>query len=397
MPVYAFQALTLSGEVRQGKETASSVEELRSILASRDLILKHARSVIAASPSIGRKAPLSHIASFNREFTVLLKAGIPAAEALAMLALRPGCARLERALVLVLEEVRSGAALSEAARKVGAFDKAYCAVIATGERSGTLPESLEQFQKNLQLRLRVRAQIGKALVYPTVLMATLAAVLVFLFVEVIPNFASMYRSLGSNLPGPTRVLVAIAGHLPVMLLAIAAAAIAVIILDLAWKRTTRGQIQRHAFLLRLPLLGRLRRAVAAAETARMLSTLIAAGAPVSQALAVVSDTVHDRHFAQALTTVNRSVREGAGLSAAMAQQALFPAISLNMLSAGEASGSLDRMLAEIANHHDDELERDLARFTTLIEPALTLFSGVVVGLVIVAMYLPIFSLTELVK
>src|SRR5262249_38863322 len=145
MPLYAYRALTLAGETRDGEESASSIAELRESLAARDLLLRHARAARLSLSLANRKTPLAHIASFNRQFVVLLKAGISVPEALSMTASRPGHARLERALGLLLEEVRGGKALSEAARNLPyAFDPAHCAMIVTGERSGTLPQSLEQ-------------------------------------------------------------------------------------------------------------------------------------------------------------------------------------------------------------------------------------------------------------
>ncbi len=398
MPTYAYRALSLSGAAQSGREVAASITDLRAILASRDLILKSAREADRAFSFDRARPPLHHIAGFNRQFVVLLKAGIPIVEALALLASRPGQPRLEAAIRLMVEDIRRGASLSAAAAKLPlVFEPAYCATVAVGEQSGTLAQSLEHYQSSLDLRLRLGAQVSKALTYPLVLLSVLAAVLVFLFVAVIPNFVAMYRDLGSELPGPTQVLLVVASHFHLIAGAALGTAASLIIADRIWRAAPGGMQQRHRFFLGFPVVGSLRRAQAAAATARMLATLTAAGTPVARALEVTSQGLPDHHFAAALRDVHAAIGAGAKMSAALAQHNLFPPASLKMLEAGEASGSLDRMLAEIAAYHDGELERSLTRLTTLIEPALTLFAGVVVGGVIVSMYLPVFSLMEAVR
>ncbi len=398
MPTYAYKALSLNGTMQNGREVAASIADLRSVLASRNLILKSARELDRAFTLNRARVPLHHIAGFNRQFVVLLKAGIPVVEALALLASRPGQPKLESAIRLMLEDIRRGTSLSAAAAKLPlVFEPTYCATVSVGEQSGTLPQSLEHYQSSLDLRLRLGAQVSKALTYPLVLLSVLAAVLVFLFLVVIPNFVTMYRDLGSELPGPTQALLLVASNFQLIAGAILGTAVSLIITDHIWRAAPGGMQQRHRFFLQIPVLGSLRRAQAAAAAARMLATLTMAGTPVARALEVTSKGLPDHHFAAALRDVHAAIGSGAKVSQALVQHNLFPPASLKMLEAGEASGSLDRMLAEIAAYHDGELERSLTRLTTLIEPALTLFAGVVVGGVIVSMYLPVFSLMEAVR
>jgi type IV pilus assembly protein PilC len=398
LPTYAYKALSLSGAMQHGREVAASMPELRASLASRDLILKTARQSDAAFSLMRSRTPLRQIAGFNRQFAVLLKAGIQIPEALALLASRPDQPRLEAAIRLMIEDIRRGTALSAAAAKLPlVFEPAHCATMTIGEQSGTLAASLEQYQTSIELRLRLAAQISKALTYPLILLATLSAVLVFLFVAVIPNFVAMYRDLGSDLPGATQALVFLAANFPLIAGLIVTTAIIAAGADRVWAMTPRGMRQRHRFLLKLPVFGGLRRASAAAAASRMLAVLTAAGTPLAAALDVAGQSLSDRHFAAVLKDVHGAIISGDTLSAALARHDLFPPASLKMLEAGEASGSLDRMLAEIASFHDGELERTLTQLTKLIEPALTLLSGLIVGGVIVAMYLPVFSLMDAVR
>lgn len=401
MPVFSYRALTLSGEARQGQEAADSLDQLRDVLAARDLILKTAR---AASTGGGltllspRKIPLKHLSGFNRQFVVLLQAGVTIPQSLSILMSRPRQPRLEAALRQALDDVKRGLSLSQALdRQSGQFEAAYRAVVATGERAGALAEGLERYQVDIDLRLRIGAQVSKAMVYPIVLLVTLAAVLVFLFLAVIPNFVAMYADLGSELPTPTRMLIAVAENFHVIAMGVAGAIAAAFVGDRLWTATADGAAARDKALLSVPVLGTFRRAEAAAQATRVLATLIASGTPIAEALTVASGGVSDRAFRAALARANVALREGRSLSDALAAEQLLPPESLKMLAAGEASGSLGRMLADIARYHESELESGLTRLTGLAEPLLILIAGLVVGGIIVAMYLPIFSLTELIK
>ncbi|MGO9171668.1 MAG: type II secretion system F family protein [Rhodomicrobium sp.] len=396
MPVFSYSALTLTGETAQGLETAASIEQLREILASRDLILKAGR-ISRSSASLGRP-PLKHIANFNRELTVLLRAGISIPESLALLSVRPGQPKLEKALQLVASEVKRGGSLSDAMRKAPAvFDAPYLALVSTGEEAGALPVCLERYQDYVDLKQRVHAQVTKAMVYPAALLAALSAVLTFLFVAVIPNFVEMYRELRSSLPAPTQVLISVERNFPIIAAALAGTAFSLWLLDRLWTSTAEGAIARDRILLSIPVLGHFRRASAASATARMLSILISSGATVTRALTVAASSVRDRYFAHVLSNANRAVKEGNALSKVLAEGGLFRPMSLKMIEAGEASGSLDKMLAAVAAQQDDELANSLSRLTSLMEPAVLLVAGFLVGSVVVAMYLPIFTLTELIK
>ena len=213
MPLFSYKALTLTGETADGLEPANSLEQLREILSSRDLILKTGR-VSSGASSLGRP-PLKHIANFNRELTVLLRAGISIPESLSLLSVRPGQPKLEKALQVVTAEVKRGGSLSDAMGKAPAvFDAPYRALVATGEQSGALPVCLERYQDYVDLKQKIGGQVSKAMIYPIVLLIVLSGVLTFLFVEVIPNFVSMYAELGSSLPAPTQVLIAVEENFP---------------------------------------------------------------------------------------------------------------------------------------------------------------------------------------
>ena len=312
--------------------------------------------------------------------------------------MRPGQPRLEKALQVVAAEVKRGASLSDAMGKAPAvFDAPYRALVATGEQAGALPVCLERYQDYVDLKQKVGSQVSKAMIYPIVLLVVLSGVLTFLFVEVIPNFVSMYAELGSSLPAPTQVLIGVEENFPFIALTIGGTLCSVWLLDRLWTSKPEGAIARDKALLRVPVFGHFRRASAAAATARMLSILISSGATVPKALDVASSSVSDRYFSQVLSKANRNVKDGERLTKALTEGGLFRAIALKMIQAGEASGSLDKMLTAVAAQQEDELATSLARLTGLMEPAVLLLAGVLVGGVVIAMYLPIFTLTDLIK
>ncbi len=396
MPVFSYKAITLGGDAAQGVETAESLDHLRDILASRDLILKSGRASEGGG-SLGRP-PLKHIANFNRELTVLLRAGISIPESLTLLSVRPGQPKLEKALQLVAGEVKRGGSLSEAMGKAPAvFDAPYRALVATGEEAGALPVCLERYQDYVDLRQKVGSQVSKAMVYPIALLCVLSTVLTFLFIAVIPNFVSMYQELGANLPTPTKVLIGIEHRFPVIAMSVGGVLAGFWLLDRLWCSTPEGGIARDKAFASIPVFGQFRRASAAAATARMLSILISSGATVTRALAVASTSVKDRYFSNVLSTVNQDVKDGNPLAKSLEKGGMFRPMALKMIQAGEASGSLDKMLAAVAAQQDEELASSLSRLTSLMEPAVLVLAGFLVGGVVIAMYLPIFTLTEAIK
>ena len=285
MPVFSYKALTLAGDTAQGVETAESIDHLREMLAARDMVLKSGRATSGGS-SLGRP-PLRHIANFNREMTVLLRAGISIPKSLSLLSVRPGQPKLEKALQMLAGEVKRGGSLSDAMGKAPAvFDAPYRALVATGETAGALPVCLERYQDYVDLRQKTRSQVSNTMIYPAALLATLSVVLTFLFIAVIPNFVNMYNELGSSLPAPTKVLIAVQQNFPFIAIGLVASIAGIWLLDRLWTATPQGAIARDKALLTVPVFGHFRRASAAASTARMLSILISSGATVPKALAV---------------------------------------------------------------------------------------------------------------
>lgn len=399
MTIYSYQAFTLSGELCAGRQEAASRGELEHLLAGQDLILKSAK----AGPREGRRlifsqsVGLAAIAAFNRQLVVLLKAGLTLSEAFATLERSPDHPRLNRTVASLRDSLERGQSFFQAAAQhPDMFDPPYLAMIATGENGGTLARCLERHQAHLDLQRTVRGKLRQALTYPAVLGLVLLGVLIFLFSIVIPSFSAMYADLGAELPLPTRILLAAADRSEVVAVGILGLVVSVWLANRILLSSPEARRRRDAALLRLPLIGHLRLAGAAAQAARILATLTEGGATVTAALRTAADGLGDRHVAAGLSRTVDQVVEGRSLSDGLRTLGLFPALSLTMIEAGEASGDLSGMLSAVADHHERALADSVATVTALVEPAMILVSGLVVGFIVVAMYLPIFSLSGLI-
>lgn len=400
MPVFRYKALALNGQITQGEEISTSVAALHEMLAARGLLVQQVRErQMSLSRVFGRAAHRpEHFLLFNQEFTALLRAGLTLPQAVKLAAERPEAPRLGATLSAVHEELLAGAALSEAcAARPEAFDPLFVSALRTGERTGNLYAALNRYQDYLKRRIALRNRLSQAMAYPLFLLATLVVILAVLFLFVLPRFVAIYADFNAELPWPTRVLIGVVDYLPVVLLLLAGFVIA------GWfvRRWLRQHPEPLARLQRwreqLPLLGPVQCMAQAAQVARALATLLASGTPLVDAMQTVQSTLPAGLQANRMHEARRRVTEGDSLANAFTQTQLMPATAIKMVQVGETAGRLDSMLEEIALFYEEQLDYRLAKLMTLIEPALMLLIGVLVGGIIVTMYLPIFSLAEVIK
>lgn len=398
MPLYAYVALTESGACLAGETVAASEAALRTELSRRGLLVQKIRTRSAQGWLRARRIPPEELALFNQEFMALARAGLTVPDALALASQRPDCPRLGMILERVHEDVRNGLSLSGAcARHPEAFDAVYLAAVRTGEKTGEFAAVLSRYHDYLRRRVALRKKVGQALAYPLVLLVALAVILAVLFAFVMPRFVAMYADLGASLPYPTRVLLAITENLPV---ALPAAIGTLLLAGWAWRRwlsREAGRRQADRLLEALPYVGELARIVMAAQLARSLSTLLAGGTPLTEALGTAGGALTNRLHLDRLQAATRRVTEGESFSQAVRATALLPAMAARMIEVGEASGRLDAMLADVAEFYEQVLDRRLSRAMALIEPLLMLLMGVFIGGIIVVMYLPIFHMADVIR
>jgi type IV pilus assembly protein PilC len=399
MPQYRYTALSQNGALVAGEGAAASAEGLRAELENLGLRAQRIRAKRSMA-QLWRKSAVrpQDFLQFVQELMALMRAGLPLPDVLALAADRPANPELGQIVGRVLQDVREGKLFSQAcASHPDIFDTLFLAALRTGEKTGELPAVLARYQDFLRRRVALRKKISQALAYPLFLLVTLLTILGILFAFVMPRFVSMYANFDAQLPAPTQWLLAAVEHFP--LIAVGCGALGA----LAWSSwrsyaaTPGGRLSIDRWKLRLPLIGATERASTITHFARALATLLAGGTPLLEALRIVQESFPNRACALQVAEVAERVMQGESLAAAVRVAGLLPEAAIKMIQVGEASGGLDTMLAETAQFYEDALESRLARVMALIEPALVLLMGLMIGSIIIVMYLPIFSLAEVVR
>lgn len=398
MPLYTYVAITEDGKELAGEGVADTETVLRSDLANRGLLVQRIRPKrVGLGWRTGRIAP-QNFALFNHEFMALVRAGLTVPDALALAAERPDCPALGKVLRRVHEDVRNGAPLSDAcARYPEAFERLYLAALRTGEKTGDLAPVLSRYQAYLRHRVATRKKISQAMAYPMFLMVALVVILAVLFAFVMPRFVAMYADLGADLPAPTRVLLAVVDRIDVVAPVLAAVALALVWIWRKWNVTENGRRQLDGLRERIPYIGELIRLATAGQIARSLSTLLAGGTPLVEALHTVSSSLANQIYLDRLQAATERVTGGMSLAQAARVTALMPPMAVRMIEVGEASGGLETMLAEVAEFYEELLDARLARVMALVEPMLMLLTGVLIGGIIIVMYLPVFHMADIIK
>jgi type IV pilus assembly protein PilC len=266
--------------------------------------------------------------------------------------------------------------------------------VLAGEKSGALGEVLDRFITYQKLALAVRKKIVLSLVYPCLLITLVIALMVFLVTFVVPKFAELYSSMGAQLPAATRILIAVGTTARNYILFGFVALIAGAIAFRFWAKTDNGQETVDRWRLRTPLVGEVWIKYQVAQFSRVLSTLLVGGIPLMQALETASSSLGTRLLKKTLASAGSRVKEGVSLSAALTQTKIFPGLSIDMIEVGESTGALPQMLASVAEFYEDDVNTRMTASLSLIEPAIMIFMGCFVTFVLVALYLPIFSLAD---
>jgi type IV pilus assembly protein PilC len=399
MPQYQYTALSQNGALIVGESAAASPENLKAEL--ENLGLRAQRISIKRNwAKMWRRSTVRPevFLLFVQEFISLMRAGLPLPEVLALAADRPGEPELGRVLSRVLKDVRAGMLLSQACSvHPDIFDGLFLASLRTGEKAGELPTVLARYQEFLRRQVALRKKISQALAYPVFLLVALSVILGVMFAFVMPRFVSMYANFDAKLPVPTQWLLAAVENFPIIALVCAVIGASALFGWGSYSMNPTGRLNIDRWKLRAPLIGDAARTAAIAHLARSLATLLGGGTPLVEALRTVQESFPNRAFALQVAEVAQRVTQGESLAKAVRATELMPETAIKMLQVGEASGGLDRMLAEVAQFYEDALENRLARIMSLIEPVLVFLMGVMIGGIIIVMYLPIFNLAEVIR
>ncbi len=391
---YVCRVGTPSGEVVERRFEAPDERALRAELEQQGLYLLSLRRGLSLASLRMRQTRIDpgKLLIFSQELAALLKAGLPLLQSLDVMLERQKDPLLRQSLAAVREKVKSGTALSDAFRQEGEiYPPIFAASLVAGERSGNLDTVLRRFSQHLRLNLSLRKKAVSAAVYPAVLLSMMAALLVVMLVFVIPNFRSFYEGLGAELPLATRMLLAVATTLRENLLPITAGLAAAGIALVYWSRRPGFGMSLDRWLLSLPYFGGLMRMYATSQLMRTLSTLLAGGLPLVNALDVAAASIGNRAMAQAVGGATGRIREGASLTSALESTGMLEALPLEMVKVGEQTGALGDMLNAIADFYDEELDTRMATVMSLVEPVLLVVMAVVVAAMLLAFYLPMFQ------
>ncbi|HLI30477.1 MAG TPA: type II secretion system F family protein [Terriglobia bacterium] len=390
------------GQMHEQVAEAPSEREARDRLAQQGYLVYSVRSKDLGARLggfSGRKKTvnLEKFLIFNQQFVTLVRAGLPILKGLDLLADRLTDEKLGRHIRAVREEVKNGSVLSEAFANQHVFPAIYVTSVLAGEKSGALVEVLERYIGYQRLTLALRKKLLVSLLYPCVLICLVIALIVFLVTYVVPNFAALYNSMEAKLPAATRILIAVGTTARAYVLAGVAAAIGAGVLTYFWARRESSQETLDKWKMRLPVIGELWTKYQVAQLSRVLGTLLVGGIPLVQALETAGRSLGSVLLKKALDRTAVLVREGKSLSSSLESTGIVPDLAVDMMEVGESTGALPQMLSSVAEFYEEDVSTRMTALLSLIEPAIMIFMGIFVAFVLIALYLPIFSLADTIR
>ena len=393
---------TLTGEILEEVHVSDSEVHLRHELEQKGFCVLGIRPAgvlgrISLPGRVRRKIPVRDFLVFNQELATLLKAGMPLVQSLDILRSRVDHPTFRPVLDEIHDNVRAGSSLSDAfAAHGGLFPPAYGASLLAGEKSGSLDAVLRRYVAYMKVIGGVKRRTLAALVYPAVLIAVALVVVGIIVLKVVPEFASFYDSFGAELPLVTRVIVKSATFARSQILLLTGAAILIGAAAWSWARQAGQRALVDRTILGVPWAGSTIRRFATSQMARTLATLLGGGLPLVNAIDIASRSMSNRFLSAEMRAVGQRVREGEAFSAAVAARGQFPDVFVKMAEVGESTGALQEMMASLADFYDEEIESELGRFVSLVEPVLLIVMGLVIASLLLALYMPLFQLTSVV-
>jgi type IV pilus assembly protein PilC len=346
-----------------------------------------------AIKKFGGSVPAKNLSIFTRQFSVMIDAGLPLVQCLEILGSQEPNKTFAKIIMQVRADVESGSSLADAMRKhPKAFDNLFTNMIAAGEAGGILDTILQRLSTYIEKNVKLKSQVKSAMIYPIAVLSVAAIVVAVILWKVIPTFSALFVSLGATLPLPTRITVALSNFLVDYIVYIVIGIIVAVVAVKQYYATYKGRRVIDALLLNTPVIGILLRKIAVARFCRTLSTLTSSGVAIMEGLDITARTAGNSIIEDAILKVRKAVEEGKTISEPLRDTGVFPSMVCQMLSVGEGTGALDTMLAKIADFYEDEVDTAVAGMMKLLEPIIITILGVVIGFIVVAMYMPMFSL-----
>ena len=390
---------TPGGEVFEGVYVAESEARLRRELEEKGLyvlgIQRAGRLALGTLPVPTRsRISTREFLVFNQELATLLKAGMPLVQSLDILRRRISNPLFKSVLDDVYERVRGGSSLSEAFEAHGSmFPGVYTASLLAGEKSGSLEQVIRRYVAYVKVVATVRRRTISALVYPAILLVLALIVVSIIVLRVVPAFTAFYEQFDRELPLSTRMIVAVSEIARAYFWLILAAVVGGGLAFWAWLKQPQQRERFDRWVLRVPGVGPVARKFSTSQAARTLGTLLGGGIPLVNAIDVAARSIKNRYIAHELEVAGQQVREGRSLAAAMNDSGAFTDVAIKMVEVGESTGALQEMLNSLADFYDEEIETNLGRFMTLVEPILLVVMGLVIAGLLLALYMPLFNIS----
>ncbi|MFZ4693599.1 MAG: type II secretion system F family protein [Verrucomicrobiia bacterium] len=407
MPIFAYQARDDRGHTRNGTLEAPDQSSAVAALSQRGVVVvsinESAAHVRRAEARIdGRrvgKVPETDLVMFTRQLATMVDAGIPIVQSLTALVEQTTHRSFKPVLKQVTSTVETGEQLSTAlARFPTVFDRLFVNMVRAGEAGGALAEILDRLAGFLEASAKLKKKVKSSMSYPVIVMCMAIIIVIFLLIKVIPVFAGIYKDFNAKLPLPTQVLINLSEVLRSAWGIVVGFVVAAILVGLnRWTKTEGGRKQWDALKLKFPVFGPLLRKVAVSRFARTFSQLIRSGVPIIETLNIVASSSGNWLIESATMDAAKAIEKGESIGPSLAKHPIFPPMIIRMITAGESTGKVDVMLEKISDFYDSEIDATLSGLTSLIEPLLIAFLGVVIGSIVLAMFMPIFKLHEIVS
>ena len=348
--------------------------------------------------TLGKGFKLKDLAVFARQFATMINSGLSLLRALAILEQQTKAKPLARIIADVRLDVEQGSSLSQALSKhPKAFNRLFVSMVRAGEAGGVLDTVLLRLADSIEREVQLRQKIKSAMTYPIVVLFFVLMILAAMLLFIVPQFEGIYTDLGGTLPLPTRMLLAVSKAFRTFWYVVLGIIVALVIALRQWKKTDQGRHAWDRFKLRVPIFGPLFHKTALSRFARTLSSLLRSGVPILQSLDIVSETVNNAIISDALAEVKSSVQQGESIARPLLNFPVFPPMLVQMLAVGEETGAVDSMLEKVADFYDDEITATVEALTSLIEPVLIAVIGGMVGAAVIALYMPMFNIINLIQ
>ena len=399
MNTYQYTAKDNRGQTVTGVLQAANESEVADILHKKELIVVRVefdKSVISKTKHTDKKIKLDDLVIFSRQLATMINAGIPLVNALSILSEQIEAENLRAVINIVRQDIEAGMSFCDALSKHPVvFSDLFVNMVKAGETSGMLDEVLDRLASYLEKQAALNRKIISSLVYPAVVVSMSVVITSVLLLKVVPTFKGIFDSLGGTLPVPTQVLIFVSDLLRKYFLYTVVSLVVVAYLFKKYLKTDKGRYQFDRVTLKAPVFGPLFRKLAVAKFSRTFSTLVKSGVSILSALDIVSKTSGNKVVEEAVINCSKSVCDGEPISRPLSKSGVFPPMVTRMINVGEQTGQLEKMLTKIADFYDDQVDAAAGALTSMIEPLVIAFLGVVIGGIVIALFLPIFKISQL--